>query len=68
MMREICQQGPVEVTGICSNPPLRLRHLLEAWDASSLSQVGDARTTALESVWVTGDLITHSPKRYLTGK
>jgi hypothetical protein len=56
------------VTGICSNPPRRLRHLFEAWDASSLSQVGDARTTALESAWVTGDLITYSPKLHLTGR
>jgi hypothetical protein len=56
----------VEVTGICSNPPRRLRHLFEAWDASSLSQVSEPQTTALESEWVTGDLIPYSPRLHLT--
>lgn len=71
-----CQETPsvldlnvkflVEVTGICSNPPRRLRHLFETWGPGSLSQVSEPKTTASDPEGLPGDLIPYSPRQHLT--
>jgi hypothetical protein len=56
----------VEVNGICSNPPARLRRLLDALNPSSFSQPNGPKTTATEPEREPIDLIPYSPRHHLT--
>jgi hypothetical protein len=65
-MREICKQGPVEVNGICSNPPPRLRRLFQALGANTFCQVSGPTATPTASEQVPDDRIPYYPRRHLS--
>jgi hypothetical protein len=56
----------VEIDGICSNPPKRLRRLLETLDSSSFSEVKGPKANAPEADSGPADRIPYLPRRHLT--